>query len=198
MISYYDDGKIEVAILEQAKPGKTCCGDAHTVIHTEDYTVCAVADGLGSGEGALQSAKAAIETIEMNHHATVEEMMEACNESLLFMRGAVMTIIKVDYVQSEICYSNVGNIGFIFHFPDGKTIQPIPSRGYLSGKKQTIKSQCFKYQKGSAFLLFSDGIQNPPPKHLLLKMASPKKVANELFPADGYAIDDVTLLVGKL
>lgn len=198
MITYYEDGKVDVAILEQAKPGKTCCGDAHTVIHTEHYTVCAVVDGLGSGEGAYQSANAAIEIIEALHYKSVEQMVEACNQALLHKRGAVMTIIKVDYAKFEVSYSNFGNISFVMHLPDGTTIQPIPSRGYLSGKKTRITSQRFPYQSGSAFLLYSDGIKKPPSKKMLLKMDSPRMATEELFPKDGYALDDVTLLVGKI
>ncbi len=151
MITYYENGKMEVAIMEQAKPGKVCCGDAHTVIHTDDYTICAVVDGLGSGEGALQSANAAVEVINTFHGESVQQIVEACNRALLHKRGAVMTIIKVDYSKGEVCYSNFGNIGFVMHLPDGKTIQPIPSRGYLSGKKQKITSHCFPYESGVRF-----------------------------------------------
>lgn len=198
MITFYENGKVEVAILEQAKPGKSCSGDAHTVIHTDHYTVCAVVDGLGSGEGALQSAEAAVEAICASHHESVQQIVEACNMALFNKRGAVMTILKVDYAKHEVCYSNVGNIGFVMYFPDGTTIQPIPARGYLSGKKESITSHCFPYQSGSAFLLYSDGIKNPPSKKLLMKMNSPRAAVEDLFPKDGYAIDDVTLLVGKL
>ncbi len=31
-----------------------------------------------------------------------------------------------------------------------------------------------------------------------MKMDSPRKAVEDLFPKDGYALDDVTLLVGKL
>jgi negative regulator of sigma-B (phosphoserine phosphatase) len=63
MFAYFNDDQMELAAIEQAKPGESCSGDAYTVIQKKDFTVCAVIDGLGSGEGALQSAKAAVGAI---------------------------------------------------------------------------------------------------------------------------------------
>ncbi|NEU31462.1 SpoIIE family protein phosphatase [bacterium LRH843] len=198
MITYNDDKNVEVVILQRTKPGNSACGDAHTVIHTDNYTVCAVVDGLGSGEGARQSATAIIETIQACHHEPVKQIVEACNQKMYHMRGAVMTIIKINYSNRKVCYCNVGNVGFDMHLPNGKTFRPIPSRGYLSSKKQIITSNCFAYQHGCVFSLYSDGVIAPPTKVELMNMDSPRESAEFLFSKNDSAVDDLTLLVGKI
>ncbi|WP_332698025.1 PP2C family serine/threonine-protein phosphatase [Halalkalibacter lacteus] len=198
MVTFYNSEKIEVAAFEQAKQGNSCCGDAHSVIHADDYTVCAVADGLGSGEQALDAALAAIGEIQRYHGLTVGQMVEACNDALHNKRGAVLTVLKIDYKKQEISYCNYGNIGFVMYLPDGKTIQPIPSRGYLSGKKTNFKSSSFPYMKGSSFLLYSDGVKKRPAKDTLVQMTSPREASSYLFSNNELVSDDVTMLVGKL
>ncbi|MFC0472367.1 SpoIIE family protein phosphatase [Halalkalibacter kiskunsagensis] len=198
MVTFYNSEKIEVAAFEQAKRGNACCGDAHSVIHTDEYTICAVADGLGSGEQALDSALAAIVKIESYHSLTVSQMVEACNDALHDKRGAVLTVLKIDHKKQEISYCNYGNIGFVMYLPDGNTIQPIPSRGYLSGKKTNFKSSFFPYKRGSSFLLYSDGAKKRPNKDLLVQMTSPIEASSYLFSRDEIVSDDVTMLVGRL
>ncbi|WP_227939727.1 PP2C family serine/threonine-protein phosphatase [Alkalihalobacillus deserti] len=198
MVTYYSDKELEVAAFERAKPGKSCSGDAHKVIQTEGYTICAIVDGLGSGESAFQSSKAAIDVIEAYQELSLNQIVEACNEALVNKRGAVLTVIKIDYHNRKISYCNHGNIGFVLYLSDGTTVQPVPARGYLSGRKQPIKTSSFPYLSDSAFVLYSDGLKKRPDKNLFLQMKSPKNEIKSLFSEEHYAIDDVTILVGKL
>lgn len=198
MITYYASPHVDIAVLEKAKTDNFYCGDANAVIHTEDYTVCAVADGLGSGEFANESAIAAMEAIQRNHHNTVQEMIDSCNELMLSKRGVVITIIKIHHKADKICYTNVGNIGFVMHQPSGETIQPIPSRGYLSGKRRAVMSRTFTYEKDSVIAIYSDGVIGPPVKNRLLNIGSVRDVASQFFSEMNYAEDDITLLIGRL
>ncbi|KHF39062.1 SpoIIE family protein phosphatase [Halalkalibacter okhensis] len=198
MVTIYRDEKVEVAAFEQAKQGNACSGDMHTVIHQTDYAVCAVIDGLGSGEGARKSATAALGVIEAHHHKSVDQMVELCNGALSNKRGAVLTVIKIDYSKGEVRYCNFGNVGFIMYMPDGRMIQPIPSRGYLSGKKQQLRMSSFPYVSGSSFLLYSDGVKKKPTKEKLMKLPSFDAITDTYFSSDYFASDDVTMLIGKL
>lgn len=198
MISYHEAGKVNVVVRELAKDGNDICGDAHAVIHTNSYSICAVIDGLGSGEGAFQSANAAIKAIHANQHLSVQSIVEACNEALLYKRGAVMTIIKMDYDHNEVQYSNVGNVGFIMYYPDGSIIQPISTRGYLSGKKTSVASQSFALRRGSVFVMYTDGLEAPPSKRFLENIHSIEEAVDLLFLKAKHVHDDVTVLVGKI
>ncbi|WP_017729383.1 PP2C family serine/threonine-protein phosphatase [Halalkalibacterium ligniniphilum] len=198
MMTFFENDKLEIAALQKAKLGKSCCGDAYVVIREESYALCAVVDGLGSGEGASKSALKAVRMIEAHHDKDVRTIVEKCNAALTSMRGVVLTVVKFDFTKQELCYSNIGNIRFVLHSPDGTSLEPLPVRGYLSGRKQNITMKRFPYKHGSAFMLHSDGIQAPPKKTFLMKMESPKEMPNELISTFDNPSDDMTILVGKL
>ncbi|MFC0560493.1 SpoIIE family protein phosphatase [Halalkalibacter alkalisediminis] len=198
MVTYYQDENLEVAAFERAKPGNSCSGDAHVVIQTDRYTICAVVDGLGSGGGASQSSQAAVDMIKARQELSVHQIVKACNEALFNKRGAVLTVIKIEYDTKKISYCNHGNIGFVMYLTDGTTLEPIPTRGYLSGKKQQIKSSSLPYVSGSTFVMYSDGLKKRPDKNRMLRMKSPKSEWESIFLSGNYAADDVTILVGKL
>lgn len=199
MVMYTQDHHIEVAVLERSKNNGEYCGDAHTIINTDDYVVCAVIDGLGSGEGASESAQAAAEVVKQDHNLTVKEIVEKCNHALLNKRGAVLTVIKLDLKERKISYSNVGNIGFTMYNPNGTAVQPISRRGYLCGRNEKIQESHYHYDEGTIFILYSDGVASPPPKLTLLEINSLSENNNRIFDAAKYVDnDDVTLLIGKL
>ncbi|ARK28620.1 SpoIIE family protein phosphatase [Halalkalibacter krulwichiae] len=131
------------------------------------------------------------------HRLDVAQLVKACNDVLVNHRGVVLTIIKVDYNRQLIDYCNFGNIGFILYLPDGTTFEPIPARGYLSGKKQVIKSSTYRFYQGAVFLLYSDGLKRRPAKERLLRMTSPTVGLENLLEKENYAIDDVTILIGR-
>ncbi|WP_100374542.1 PP2C family serine/threonine-protein phosphatase [Bacillus sp. FJAT-45037] len=198
MVSVYEQKSVEIVVVEQAKPGNIHSGDAHVVIQEDNYTICAVVDGLGSGVEASESALAAIDVIENYHREGVQDIVNRCNKVMVNKRGIVMTILKFDFIKRELTYSNVGNITFVLYQPDGTRVQPIPMRGYLSGRKNNITSKNIRYQEGSAFMLYSDGVKIPFTKNMLLSMHSPKEDVKKMLTDGSFEVDDVTLLVGKL
>ncbi|WP_088105704.1 PP2C family serine/threonine-protein phosphatase [Halalkalibacter urbisdiaboli] len=198
MIKNYEHDQIDIVAFQEAKSGKSYCGDAHIVIKEQDYIVCAVIDGLGSGEWANHSAETATKVIKNEHDKDVEQIVEACNRALFNKRGVVLTIIKVDLKQHTLCYCNVGNVGFVLYQPDGTTVQPIPVRGYLSGRMQKISSKCYQIYRGTSFVLYSDGVKKPPSNKLMLEMKSPENQINEYVTEyQALSNDDLTLLIGK-
>ncbi|MCK0473866.1 SpoIIE family protein phosphatase [Halalkalibacter sp. APA_J-10(15)] len=198
MINHYTDGKTVVVALEKSKPGKSCCGDVHTVLHTDEYMLCTVIDGLGSGEGARRSANIVMDAIVRYHDHPVDVIAEKGNKDLLFERGAVLTIIKIHYEKREISYCNYGNIGFMLCLPDGKLIQPIPKRGYLSGRKSTFNIHYFPFEKDSVFCLYSDGVSSPFNKEQLLSIRELEDIIPYLNYSTEQINDDVTVLVGRI
>lgn len=199
MIEHQQLEGIEVSTYNVAKKGNWCSGDAFFLIRTEDYFLCAMADGLGSGEEANEASDAAISFIRTNHHLDVETLMSECNDLMWQKRGAVLTIIKLDMDTQEIIYCNVGNIGCIFYKPSGKLYRPVPSRGYLSGRKQNFRLQKLPFEKGMSFILHSDGLDFDPYYHsLFTRMGSPKFILQRLLDMMEISDDDTTIMVGKI
>src|SRR5699024_10385072 len=67
------DRKVQVAVYQKAKSNNYYCGDSYFYTETENEFVCALADGLGSGEFAKESSQAVIDIIRNNINANVEQ-----------------------------------------------------------------------------------------------------------------------------
>lgn len=79
-----------------------CCGDSFFIKTTEEYLICALADGLGSGERANESSAAISSLVEKNDDKDVEDLMKLCNEELRDKRGATVSILKVDFKKESL------------------------------------------------------------------------------------------------
>ncbi|WP_442597620.1 PP2C family serine/threonine-protein phosphatase [Neobacillus sp. D3-1R] len=189
---------IEVYAHQSTKVGKTQCGDGYFFIETEDYFICVVADGLGSGKYAHEASSAVTEIIEKNHQESVESLMKECNRVLFEKRGAAVSIFKVYFHSREFVYSCVGNIRFYLYTPNGHLIYPLPVSGYLSGRPQVYHTQRFSYEPNSKFLIHSDGFVYQGIKNLLKPYLSVKTISDEIARKFGQSNDDATVIVGSL
>jgi negative regulator of sigma-B (phosphoserine phosphatase) len=188
------DSNIQVLAHQTNKRGKTLCGDSYFFLSTEEYFICVLADGLGSGEYANESSQAVASVIESNHTADVEELMELANNVLIKKRGAAVSVFKVDYLSKSIKYSCVGNIRFFLYTSGGKLTYPLPVTGYLSGRPQVYHTQIFSYEANSKFLVHSDGYNIQGVKDLLKGYSPLHNIAEKYNNSD----DDSTFILGSL
>lgn len=190
--------QIDICAFQQAKKGRDCCGDSYYTNETEDYFICAVADGLGSGPAALKSSSVAISAVKEYQESDIQTIMDKANDTLKNKRGSVLAIIKVYFKQKQLEYSCIGNVRFLLYSPSGKVTHPLPTLGYLSGRPQKINIQRFQYESGSSFLIHSDGLQLRSIKNIVWKMSSPTEAKKEIQQFVEEPKDDVTFLVGKI
>ncbi|SER87042.1 SpoIIE family protein phosphatase [Salisediminibacterium halotolerans] len=191
--------KADVSMFKKAKNGNWHSGDAMHIIHTDDYILCAVADGLGSGEEAMEASEAVMNIIKAEHDRTVYSLIERSNQNLWGTRGVVMSLLKIDLHSRDIEYANVGNISCSFYYPEGKIYRPVPSRGYLSGRKQKITTETIPYEKNMVFLIYSDGLVFEPAYHAFFSRgAAPKEMVEEVVDAMNDTNDDITIMIGKM
>ncbi|RDU34829.1 phosphoserine phosphatase [Neobacillus piezotolerans] len=189
---------IEVYAHQTAKEGKTQCGDSYFFIATDEYFVCVLADGLGSGQYAYEASNAVVLAVEANHHEDVETLMKFCNDALANKRGAAVSVLKVYFQAREFVYSCVGNIRFFLYSSKGKLTYPLPVTGYLSGKPQTYHTQRFSYDPHSKFLIFSDGYDFQGVKALLKGLFPVAMIADEIIRKYPTKSDDATFIIGSL
>ncbi|UQD50859.1 phosphoserine phosphatase [Bacillus methanolicus] len=190
--------KIELIVHQSSKQGRTECGDSYYFTATDDYFVCVLADGLGSGPYASEASDAVVSVVEQNHHKDVETLMKECNHSLMQKRGAAVAIFKVYFKTMEFEYSCVGNIRFFLYSPSGKLTYPLPVTGYLSGRPQVFQTQRFFYEPNSKFLVYSDGLNLQGTKTLLKGYLPVESIANEILTKHITTSDDTTFIVGSL
>lgn len=199
MIEHYQYSRASVSSYQKPKKGNDLCGDSFYVKETEDYLICAVADGLGSGKMAKEASGAATDIIDQHHHESVEQLMHLCNEGLRHTRGAVIAIVKVDYKNQTATYSGVGNIRFMISAERQKAIHPLTKAGFLVGKPERFKVQDFKFEKELTLMLYSDGMDiHTQSRSLLTKMISPKESVIFISGLPQDINDDATCIVGQV
>lgn len=188
---------IEVYVYQEAKTGNQESGDTFFLQSEEDYFICAIADGLGNGPVARQSAQIIPKVLEEHHHETVDELLSRCNEHMVQKRGAAVAIVKIDYNRKKIQYSCVGNVRFYMLQDREKMIYPLPVMGYLSGRPQKMKMQEYDYHSGDLFFLHSDGVNLQSPKTSLKESRSPLELYNNVLQSIEHG-DDATFITGSL
>ncbi|MEL3972878.1 PP2C family serine/threonine-protein phosphatase [Rossellomorea oryzaecorticis] len=197
-MGYFQQNEIELYAEQVSKNGNPYCGDSYYYVSTNEYFVCVLADGLGSGKYAYESSHAVVEIVENNHHEDVETLMDLCNNALQKMRGAAVAIIKAYYHSKEFVYSCVGNIRFYMYSPEGKMTYPLPVTGYLSGRPQKYQTKRYRYESNSRFLLHSDGLNISGVKTVLRKYPTLHSTMHDIQSLVDETADDTTYIVGSL
>src|SRR5690606_32042484 len=151
---------IDACIFNEAKKGNFESGDSYHTVLTEDYFICSVADGLGSGPIARESSQVIPQILREHHHESIDSLMNRLNELMVQKRGAAVAIFKVDFKKKTLEYSCVGNIRFyLYRKGTDEMIYPLPVMGYLSGRPQKLHTQLYTYVEDDLFLIHSDGVE---------------------------------------
>ncbi|MFB5663938.1 PP2C family serine/threonine-protein phosphatase [Alteribacillus sp. HJP-4] len=199
MIKNKTHSKVDIAAFQQEKDGNHHCGDSYMTLETDDYFLCALADGLGSGEAAHQSSQKAMDAAAAYHHENVPFILEKCNKALMMERGVVLTVMKVNYKTKEVVYGNIGNISSYFFTDKSKFFRPIPAPGYLSGRKFQYRLESFPFREEMTFILHSDGVSfSNAEKQSILKAPTPEEAIHQLADKAGMNNDDITILIGRI
>ncbi|MEN2769203.1 indirect negative regulator of sigma-B activity [Ornithinibacillus xuwenensis] len=151
--------RVKVSVFQEAKNGNVECGDSYYYQETDEGFICALADGLGSGQYAKESSKIVIDIIEENFTLKPEELIVKCNKQLIGKRGAVLAIFKMDYVAHAYTISLIGNIGVMSVSGDKKR-KYIPIVGYLSGCNNNLKVIREPLEEEMNFIMYTDGVTN--------------------------------------
>ncbi|SFK35866.1 negative regulator of sigma-B (phosphoserine phosphatase) [Halobacillus dabanensis] len=190
-----ENKRVNLSVFQKAKKGNYYCGDSYFYRETDDAFLCALADGLGSGEMARESSKAVMDVIEENPILTVEALVKKCNEVLVGKRGVVLGILRIDFKTDTYSYSSIGNIGVITVESDGKRNRNIPLAGYLSGYPRTLRVTRGKAQKGMVFLMFSDGVNDRRLSSKLTRIKNVEHITQQYKELYGQSRDDDTTLI---
>lgn len=189
---------VDAFIFNEAKKGNHESGDSYHTVLTDDYFICSVADGLGSGPVARESSQVIPQILREYHHETIDQLMYRFNGLMLQKRGAAVAIFKVDFNKKTLEYSCVGNIRFyLYRKETDEIIYPLPVMGYLSGRPQKLRTQLYTYVENDLFLIHSDGVDLRNPKSMMRKAAVPEQLYRDIL-ASIQTGDDATFITGSL
>lgn len=188
---------VEMYVYQEAKQGNIESGDAYFLHAEEDYFIFAIADGLGSGPVARQSAEIVPTVLREHHDESIDELLSRCNEYMFRKRGAAVAIVKVDFIKKTVQYSCVGNVRFYMLQGGKKMLYPLPVMGYLSGKPQKLNTQEYPYHPGDLFFLHSDGVELKSPTASLKESSGPYNLYQNVVSTIESG-DDATFIAGSL
>ncbi|PRO65891.1 SpoIIE family protein phosphatase [Alkalicoccus urumqiensis] len=199
MMEHLHLGKADVSVFHTAKGGNWCSGDDYFATAENGSITCAMADGLGSGEEAMEAASIAMTLVKEEASLPLEQLFHRINDAMSGTRGAVVSILRI-YPEEEQCeYMNVGNITLHLHYPDGNVVRPVPKRGYLSGRPQRPVRQNWEFPKNTYFSMYSDGFaKNPLHRQLFSIHESPEEIMLRISREINHIDDDATFMVGRL
>lgn len=152
--------RINVSVYQKSKKGNYYCGDSYFYRETENEFICALADGLGSGEFAKESSQIVMDIIEENVHADVKDIIKTCNQRLMGKRGVVLGVLKVNFPYETYAFSSIGNIGIMTISSTQEKKRSIPNSGYLGGLPRDFRVFDGKLEAGMIFIMFSDGVNS--------------------------------------
>lgn len=125
-------------------------------------------------------------------------MLERCNRVLFGMRGAAITLMKLDYKHKKVHYGNIGNVTFALGCADGQLIRPIPKRGFLSGKKVKWSTSVYPYNNRDTFIIYTDGAKcSNIDIRVLFKFSTLHEMVEYVTKEIQYEQDDTTFLIGQ-
>ncbi|PSL28852.1 negative regulator of sigma-B (phosphoserine phosphatase) [Planomicrobium soli] len=189
---------IEAFIYNEAKKGNYESGDSYHTVLTDEYFICSIADGLGSGPVARESSQVIPQILKEYHHETIDQLMMRFNELMVQKRGAAVAIFKVHFKNKTLEYSCVGNIRFyLYRKGTGEMIYPLPVMGYLSGRPQTLRTQLYTYVENDLFLIHSDGVDLRNPKSMMRQAGIPERLYYDILGTIQTG-DDATFIAGSL
>lgn len=201
MIKCYEYDKLAVSVFQRPKKGNDCSGDCFFMNETNEYFICAVADGLGSGKDARRASARVIDVIDDYQRQSVHTIMENCNRALRSVyRGSVLTVFKLYFSSGLMEYGSIGNIRSVFVLDEKKEVVPLPAAGYLPGSRLRWRVEKHSFSDSFYFLIYSDGLDmDRYDRQALLDSGSEEALIQQLRKLiEGQdRTDDVTFLLGK-
>lgn len=187
--------KLRVASYQQEKEGNDYCGDSYFFSESDHGFICVIADGLGSGKVASESSQTVIDVIKSDLNISDVTLVRKCVQRLAGKRGAVLGILRLNYMNKKYTYSSIGNISLITAMDQKQRIRTIPRPGFLGNYERPLKVVEGNLEENMRFLMFSDGVTDQELAKLCLFDENVDKIIETYtYISDEIRKDDTTLI----
>jgi hypothetical protein len=102
--------ELRIAVASRPHPAETANGDGWLADRLDDCWQIALIDGLGHGPLAAEAADAAKAAIQRSSSLSVADALQRCHDALRGLRGAAVSIARVNATGSLLTYAGVGNV----------------------------------------------------------------------------------------
>ncbi len=203
-------------LANQNKSGSTVSGDCHTVLRLDgDKFMFAVCDGMGSGDKASEKSETAIGLIENFYKAGFdnETILSSVNQLLNLEKDEIFSTLDICVVDLRSGIADFVKMGSPSSYIRSSEECKIIEGGALPvGVIQNANALTKKVVVGEKdfIVICSDGVSDAFGSDgemqdyiMTIKTANPQEFANAilekaLLSNNGYAVDDMTVLVVKI
>ncbi len=184
-------------VLSKPHLGETHNGDQATVIHTNNFTLVALVDGLGHGLVAFQAAKSAITIIEQNYQVPLDQLIKIMHIELMKTRGAAVSLAKINYDPQTIDYLGIGNVNTALISNTANHLVNYNGTVGLDISRSHVVT--YKYELGMRLIMYTDGLASNWMKNQDLNIeCDALQQAHTILSSHARPTDDATLVLGKL
>lgn len=190
----------EVGVASRPAPGMNVNGDGFITQSFGTSLLVGVIDGIGHGEFAHRITEKIRRYVQTHCHLELSQIFHGTNRSCQGGRGAVMSLIRLDWCAEEqvrIKYGALGNIEARIH---GKNTERLPVRRGILGKSPMHPAFLERGLTWDQILvMFSDGLHSHWQKQHeeMLRNLSVAEGARRLLPELARNNDDATLVIVK-
>jgi phosphoserine phosphatase RsbX len=195
-------GPIEWATAGRPLPGEHVSGDQPIAIDIGGgAALFGVMDGLGHGPAAATAALRAVDALKHAHTERLEVLVQVCHRELSGTRGVAMTLARVDYADSTLSWSGVGNVTANLVVKDATGVHIRSSARLAAGivgyRIPEIKpAQVISLHGGDLIVIASDGITEDHLDHIDFA-TSATVIADEILRKYAKESDDAMVLAAR-
>ena len=192
-------GPIEWAVAELARPGQSESGDHYVAMEIPGGAIVGVVDGLGHGSEAANASKTAVCSIERHGGEPVIRLMQACHQSLVGSRGAVISVAAFNAAEETMTWLGVGNVEGILLRAQAATNprrELLLLRGGVVGVHlPALAAAIVPIARGDTLILATDGVRSEFLDEVGSPRDAPAMLADRILERFGRQTDDALVLV---
>lgn len=187
-------GHLSRAVVDRPLAGAAISGDALCVIDREDFVVVMVADGLGHGPAAAESAQAAVGYLEAHPEDSPLELLKGAHGALKALRGAALAIARIDRAQRMLRHVALGNVETRIVGTD-RVLRPLTVAGIVGRQLPRLTEAEFPFHPGDLLLMHTDGFDSEFELSPLARDRDLQLLADQIARRAGQPHDDQLLLI---
>jgi len=188
-----------VGAVNVAKYGQEFCGDSWGIEQSEDFSTVLLADGLGHGFEASQASLEALRVLRENPDLAPGLLIDLSHRALRSLRGAALSIAKLDRMRDKITFSGLGNVaGYIFSGAE-RCHQMVSVSGTAGHHAARIREFSYPWPANGILIMHSDGLSTNTGLDSRPGLAhhDPTLIAGALYRDFNRGHDDATVVVAR-
>ncbi|UWQ25714.1 serine/threonine-protein phosphatase [Leisingera aquaemixtae] len=189
--------RIDWAAAQAPKMAGSVCGDGYLLRRSGSRLMVALADGVGSGQGAQAAANACLEALATVSANSIAEVFETAHERVLGTRGAALAVALIDPELAAVEWAAVGDVeGVICALPpDSEGSSAILQKGGTLGVQfPGVLPQIQPFPPNHILVLASDGVSRRFRDALPTARMPPQEWVASCLATYGKDHDDRTVL----